>query len=146
MNLLSLTAKQFNEAINAFSKGKLNYSEDLERLIEISFRFDNLRELEELAFHAKYLNGLIKIIRNKDNSPEADYFLNIEKEYAEHIEKVRAQFQLLIEPAPAFIKEIFTGKYLEMTVESMECLNKLCDDLSKVKSYLNELKESGKGF
>ena len=146
MNSPELTVKKFTEGLFEFAKGKFKCKEDLERVIEISFRFDKLKNFEELVFHAKYINGLLRIIRNKDNSLEDEYFVNVKKEYAEHIEKVKGQFLLILQPASEFITEILKKKYLEMTVESLENLNKFCDDFSKVKSYLNELKEGGKGF
>jgi hypothetical protein len=146
MSSAQTAADEFIEGFIVFSGGKLNYREDLERLIGLTFRHNNEQVLAELAFHAKYLNGLVRIIRNKDNKLEDEYFTSIKKEYTGHIEKVKELFLLIIEPASGFIKEIFKKKYLELSVESLERLDKFCEDLGKVKIYLNVLQEKGEGF
>lgn len=146
MKLSEALKKDFIKNVVKTSKGKLNNTEDLERLAGLAFEFGNFTIFEDLAFHAKYLNGLVRIIRNKDNTLEDEYFVKIKKEYEEHIKKVKELFLIIIEPGSGFIKEIFMKKYFELNVESLERLNSFCEDLEKVKYYINELKEKEKGF
>ena len=139
-------AQEFNSSFIQFSKGNISCREDVERIIELSFQFNHIKTLEDLAFNGKYVTGLVRIIRGKDNSFNEEYFSKIKEEYAGHIEEVKKKFLLILEPGSDFVKGIFGKKYLELTQECLENLNKLCEDLSKLKSYFIDLKEKGKGF
>jgi hypothetical protein len=138
--------KEFTASFIEFARGKVNNPEDLGRIIDLAFLNDNKPAFEEMAFHAKYLIGLMHIIQIKDSPMDDEYFKKVKAEYAEHIEKVKEKFAVIIEPGSDFVKEIFKKKYFELTHESLEHLNKLCEDLGRVKSYINDLKERGKGF
>lgn len=133
--------KEFTASFLEFAHGKVNHPEDLGRIIDLVFQFNNEPAFEEFAFHAKYLVGLMRIIQTKDNPLDEEYFKKVKEEYREHIEKVREKFSIIIEPGSDFVKEIFKKKYLALTQESLEQLNKLCEDLGRIKSYLNDLKE-----
>jgi hypothetical protein len=133
--------KEFAASFFEFVHGKVNHPEDIGRIIDLVFQYDNKPVFEELVFHAKYLTGLMRIIQTKDNPLDEEYFKKVKEEYREHIEKVMESFSAIIEPGSDFVKEIFKKKYLALTQESLEQLNKLCEDLGRIKSYLNGLKE-----
>lgn len=139
-------AEQFIEGLLDFSKGRIIFKEDVDRIIIIAFDSGNEEILKELLFEAKYITGLMKIIRNKDFASDTEYFNKIGGEYKEHLEKFTILFRRLLEPATGFIKEIFEKKFFGMTRESLEHLNNLCGDLGIIKSYLNQLNEERKGF
>ena len=139
-------ADEFMNALAEFSRGRIVNNEDLGRIAALAFEFNNKELFEELAFEGKYLSGLVRIIRNKDNSFEEGYFEKVKEEYAFHADKVKSLILSIIEPGSGFIKEILNKKYFELSRGSLENLNSLCEDLGRVKSFLNSLKEEGKGF
>jgi len=140
------TPEEFYSSFLKIYKEKIQQPEDIERIITLAFNFDNFDLFEELAFEAKYLSGLKKIVQNKDNNFDEEYFTRIKSEYTGHINKVRESLTGIIAPGSDFIKEILGKKYLELTQECLGELNKLCEDLSRIKNYLNDLKEGRKGF
>lgn len=146
MKPCGLCGKDFTASFIEFSKGKVNHPEDLARIIDLAFQYDNKPAFEELVFHAKYLTGLMRIVQTKDNPLDEEYFQKVKEEYAEHIEKVKEKFCIIIEPGSDFVKEIFMKKYFALTQESLEQLHKLCEDFGRMKSFLNVLKERGEGF
>ncbi len=139
-------ADEFMNALAEFSRGRIVNNEDLGRIAALAFEFNNKELFEELAFEGKYLSGLVRIIRNKDNRFEEGYFEKVKEEYAFHADKVKSLILAIIEPGSGFIKEILNKKYFELSRGSLENLNSLCEDLGRVKSFLNSLKEEGKGF
>lgn len=133
-------AKKFCNQVDEFSKGKIQKSEDLNRIVEVIFKEDNLEMLEELSFTAKYSQGLMTIFQTRSNDIEEDYFEKIKNEYAESIKKIRYNLEVVINQSSSFIQGIFKEKYLGMTHESMSNLKILIEDLSWIKMYLNDKK------
>lgn len=140
-----MTRKNSNtilEEIEKLSKGKLNFRDDLERIIEISLEKGNIKALEELSFQARYSQGLLSIVKNRDNRIEDGYFDKIQKEYMDSILRIKSQIELILGSSSEFISQVFSKKYFEMNQKSMTNLNLLCSDLSFLKLYLNDLKRS----
>lgn len=136
------TAEEFCIKIDEFAKGKLNNAEDLTRIAEIIFKINKQELLDEISFSAKYSQGLLKIIQNRSNNIEDDYFDRIKAEYTEAVKKVRELLTRILNDGSPFIKQIFIDKYLSLTHESLNNLNLLMSDLSWVKMYLNDIKRS----
>jgi|GEM_PF-1213032 len=140
-----ISQEEFINSFYEFAGDKILCREDIKRIIELSFQH-NKSALENIAFHAKYLSGLLSIIKNKDNSINEEYFSRVKDEYAGHVEEIKKQLTAILEYDSGFFKSIAGKKYFEMTQESLENLNKLCADLARIKSFLNNLQERGKGF
>lgn len=126
--------------IDSLAKGKLNFREDLARLIDLSVQNNKLGVLEDLSFHARYSQGLLKIVQNRDNNINDEYFAKVQSEFTESIVKIKSFIEILLGLSSGFIKEIFTEKYLAMNQLSLSNLNKLCSDLGYLKLYFNDVK------
>ena len=135
-------AEDFCIAVDEFANGKLNNAEDLTRLTEIIYKMEKESLLEDISFSAKYAQGLLKIIQNRNNNFEDEYFEKIKLEYTSAVKDVRAMLEEIINNGSAFIKNIFKEKYLSMTHESLQNINLLIEDLSWVKVYTNDLTRS----
>ena len=133
-------AEDFCINVDEFAKGKLQNAEDLTRITEVVFKADNHKLLEDIAFSAKFAQGLLKIVQTRSNDIEDEYFIKIKSEYTEAVKKVQSLLKEILEDSSSFIKNIFTEKYLSLTHESLNNLNQLIDDLSWVKMYLNDQK------
>jgi len=146
MSLQEIKPQEFYESVIKFSGDKIKQKEDLKRIIELSFNNNTLQGFQDLAFSAKYVTGLLSIVRVNNENVNEEYLSKIKAEYLEHINKVKDLLIELLEPGTSFIKEIFKKKYFELKPECIENLSSLCEDLSRVKNYLNEMKEEKKGF
>lgn len=133
-------AEIFCSEVEDFSENKLHNREDLQRITELIFKKEDEKFLEDFTFTAKYLQGLIRIIKKTDRDFEKDYFEKIKAEYTANINKIRNVLQELLGDASPFIKEIYNEKFLSMNHQSLHNLNMLIDDLSWVKLYLNDRK------
>jgi hypothetical protein len=126
--------------VEELSRSRLNFKEDLQRLIELSILNQSMKNLEDLSFLAKYSQGLLKIIQNRDNKIEDEYFVKVQNEFMESVQKIKVNLETILSPSSEFIKQIFNEKYLQMTQQSLTNLNLLCNDLGFVKIYFNDLK------
>ena len=131
---------EFYDGLVNFSRGKIQNEDDIKRLIKLALKEEKLNDLEEIAFSAKITKGLLRIIQNRENTIEDEYFEKIKKEYSENIQKVKIGLEELINHGSDFIKNIFNEKYFLLTHESLANLNNLCGDLEWVKMYLNDIK------
>ena len=131
---------EFYDGLVNFSRGKVKNEDDIKRLIELAIKENKLNDLEEIAFSAKITKRLLRIIQNRENTIEDEYFEKIKKEYSENIQKVKIGLEELINHGSDFIKNIFNEKYFLLTHESLANLNNLCGDLEWVKMYLNDIK------
>ena len=135
-------AEEFVNKVDEFAKGKLNNAEDIVRITELVFKAERKDVLEEMSFDAKYAQGLLKIIRGRDNKLEDDYFEKIKAEYTFNVKKVQSHLKKLLDEAKPFLQNIYNEKYFSLTHQGLNNLNMLIDDLSWVKMYLNHLKRN----
>jgi hypothetical protein len=136
----NLDFQRVTDEIEKMTSGKLNFREDLFRLIDIGMEFNKTSILEEIAFQAKYVQGLLKIIQNCDNKMDENYFSKIQKELADGFQKLRDGIQKLLVDTSDFIKNIFEEKFFQLTQQSLYNLNLLSQDLVFLKLYLNDSK------
>ena len=137
-----LEAEKICNSVEDIAKGHLNNKEDLLRITEIALQNHKMELLEDLAFHAKFLQGLVNIIQNRDNKIEEEYFAKVKSEMLQSIEKVQRLLSELLEFASDFLKTIYKEKYFQMSREAISNLNSLCSDLSYLKLYLNDVKRN----
>ena len=127
--------------VDGLSNNRLYFRDDLEILIKIAQQSDKLGLLEEISFHAKFSNGLLKVIQRKDPVIEETFFLKASGEYKDSLQKVVKLVEDLLKEGNDFIRKIFKGKYLELNQQCLSNLNNLCSDLSYLKLYFNDLKD-----
>jgi hypothetical protein len=137
---LNLTTENILTGIRALAENHLLQPEDLEQLIDMAVRHDKIQLLEDLSFHAKFSNGLLRVIQKKDSTIDEEYFQKAVDEYKGSIEKVRTIFEELLSKSSGFIKSILTEKYLQLSQISLTNLNSICSDLSYLKLFFNDLK------
>ncbi len=126
--------------VDKLAEGKILNREDLHRLIDLALQTNQMKKLEELSFQARFSQGLLKIIRTKDNSINDEYFVVVRNEFGGGIEKIKNLINDLIPQSEKFIREIFENKYFQLTQQSLSNLNNLCTDLSYLKMYFNDRK------
>jgi predicted RND superfamily exporter protein len=141
MNLdFDLTTDNILIKVNELAENHLQQRGDMELLIDTAVKQDKIQLLEDLSFHAKFSNGLLRVIQKKDSTIDEEYFLKAVDEYKNSIEKVRTVLEELLSNASEFIKSVLTEKYLQLTQSSLANLNSLCSDLSYLKLFFNDLK------
>lgn len=136
-----LNANEVIEKLKILSNNNINFLDDVERLISISVEKNFIEELESLSFQAKYISGLIQVIRRRENINDEDYSLKIKDELINSYEKLKNILSKISSNFSPFIQNIFQEKYFQLTQESLKNLNLLCNDLTFLKFYFNDLKQ-----
>ena len=136
MNISSVDS--FLNELNRFNAGKVKNIDDLRRLLDIAVEYDLEDKIEEAAFSAKYLQGLINIIQKKDSFSDAEYFEKMKRELTDGIEQFKQKLAAIVEKTPEFYQTIFEEKFMAITQASFANLKRLIEDFSLIKKYLNE--------
>lgn len=119
----------------------LRTKEDLRLILESAISRQMLDELNDLAFQAKYVTGLQKVIKKREAAIDEDYFKKVGEEFHSSYQKIKSLIQTIFQNSSAFVNDIFAEKYFQLTQSSLQNLNMLCEDLSYLKLYLNDLKQ-----
>jgi len=138
--LLPEANKILNE-VEKLSSNSLYFRDDLEILIKITQQNEKFRLLEKISFHAKFSNGLLKVIKRKDPLIEETFLLKSSGEYKDNLQIVISLLVSLLKEESDFIRTIFEEKYFGLNQQCLNNLNDLCSDLSYLKLYLNDLKD-----
>ncbi|MCL6099989.1 MAG: hypothetical protein M1391_15600 [Bacteroidetes bacterium] len=127
-------------AVDKLSGGRINFRDDLERLIDLAASKNKMQLLEEISFNAKFSAGLLNVVQKKNSTVDEEYFIKAVEEYTQVIEKVKNLLSDLISSDSEFIQSVFAEKYFQLSQQSLSNLNLLCFDLSYLKLYFNDVK------
>ena len=133
---------RFCDEVEKFSENKLFVKQDL--LTLLSSAIDSLNEelFFSIAFTAKYVQGLLRVIQQAGTNPEIKNLAQIKNDLTENMEKITDNLKTLIAYSDIEVKEKFEEKYLALTAESFSNLRNLLSDLEWVKIYHNRLKRT----
>ena len=150
--ILSESTSTLLSELQKFSGNKLKNREELCLLLQAAIQSNNERLLKDLAFTAKYLNGLGKILKEKtlgksskgvteSNTLDQSAEEKIRSEFKEHIQKFTFQLNTLIKDLDGSDRKSIETKFLNLTRSSMMNLTTLIYDLTWLKKYWNSVKK-----
>lgn len=140
---MSYTIKDSTSFINGldtFSGGKLQEKEMVKEMLHYSLSSDSLKLFEDICFTAKYISGLMRVLKSAATMNDVNNTDSIKSDLAKNFEQFTLQVKGIISLMPEASQEALTQTYLEMTPESFSKLNNLISDLNWAKMYLNDLK------
>ena len=131
---------RFCDEVEKFSENKLLVKQDL--LTLVSSAIDSLNEelFFSIAFTAKYIQGLLRVIQHAGTNPEIKNLEQIKTDLTENMKKISNDLRTILAGSETEVKEMFAEKYLALTAESFSNLRNLLSDLEWVKIYHNRLK------
>jgi hypothetical protein len=138
--IVSAKTSEFVNGLETFCRGKLQQKEELTKILEIAFTQNKEDELDKLAFNAKYIQGLFRVLSKSVGNNEITNIEDIRKDLSVNIESTTKLLRNII--AENEIKDEIEKKYLELSAGSFQNYQKILSDLEWVKMYLNELKRS----
>ncbi|MFI5238052.1 MAG: hypothetical protein ACHQLA_08945 [Ignavibacteriales bacterium] len=136
---INFNNKNFLSEVESFTKNNLIRKSDLQKLIELSVSSRKETELEELSFTAKYICGMIRVLKHAPGIPEAQNINQVKEDINLNLKKAIEQLREII-TSDAQLKNYFEETYLSLTSENLINLNQLLSDLESVKKYINYLK------
>ena len=133
-------SENFIDEVEIFSNNQLKRKEDLQKIYIECLTNNTTHLFEELSFTAKYVNGLIKVLKSGINNPEVQSLEHVKKDLTSNLNKLMEQMNNILLHSDNDIKSYFDNNYLKMTQNSFQNLNDLISDLDWIKKFLNDFK------
>jgi len=130
----------FCDEVEEFSNMKLLVKADLQILASAAVHSLQQELFFSIAFSAKYVQGLIRVLQQAGTNPEIKNLDQIKKDLTENMEQITANLKILLANESTEVKREFEEKYLSLSSDAFAKLLNLLNDLEWVKIYQNHLK------
>ncbi len=134
--------RELLKEVDSFSNFKLSRRDDLQIIFTEGVKPENKKLFEELVFTAKYVRGLLNVMKIGGQNSEVKSLEYVKADLTKNMEKVAGQIRELISGASQSDRKYFGENFLQMTAGAFRNLNELLADLEWTKMYLNELKRN----
>jgi hypothetical protein len=135
---ISPKTRDFIRQLNDFSAHRLICQDDLAVLIELGLTKDLKKELEEIAFLAKFLSSTYAILKRR--SSDAVGHDKLSSEFQINLDRVTEMLKRIVAEAPPTTKEDFSSRFFSLTVDGFENLMNLLSDFGWLKNWINDQK------
>lgn len=131
-------SSDFINDVEKFSKDKLKRKAELIRIYEEALKYKNEKLFDDLAFTAKYVQGLMRVVKSGSINPDIKNIDSIKKDFTDNMNKVVLKIRELISSADENLKIHFEQTYFELSQQGFVNLAELLSDLEWIKIYLND--------
>jgi len=137
---MNLDDKNFLKEVEEYTGSLLLKKDDIHKLIEVVITEKKEVEFEKLTFTAKYICGMMRVVKNSAVIPEVSSIEHIKNDLNENIKKGIEQLKEIISSSSGSEKDYFDKIYFTLTTENFNNLTQIFSDLESVKKYINHLK------
>jgi hypothetical protein len=137
---INLNDKNFLSSVEDYTGSLLQKKEDIKRIIELVIAEKKEEEFEKLVFTAKYICGMMRVLKNAPGIPEVSSIDNIKNDLNENMKKGIEQLKEIISFSDDNQRDYFDRTYFTLTQQNFNNLSQLFSDLESVKKYMNHLK------
>lgn len=137
---MNLNDNSFLAEVENYTGSLLQKKEDVKKLIDAVVLGEKENEFEELTFTAKYICGMLRVIKNAPGIPEVTSIEHIKSDLSENIKKGIEQLKQILSSASELEQNYFEQTYFNLTAQNFTNISGLFSDLESVKKYLNYLK------
>ncbi|MDR3628400.1 MAG: hypothetical protein P4L45_16265 [Ignavibacteriaceae bacterium] len=133
---------EFVNEVEKFSKSKLKRKAELIRIYEEAVNNNNEKLFEDLVFTAKYVQGLLRVVKSGSANSEINNLDQIKKDFTDNLNKVVLEIKKIISGADEDMKTHFEQTYFELSQQGFINISELLSDLEWTKIYLNDRKRN----
>ena len=126
--------------VDSFSNSALKKRDDLHKLFDEIIRNQRHSLLEEVSFTAKYVKGLMRVLKGVVSNPEIENMEHVKNDLSHNMNKILDLLKEAVSESDESTRNYFNAEYFQMTQESFKNLNDLLSDLEWTKRYLNHQK------
>jgi len=137
---LNLSDKNFLANVEELSSNPLQRKDDLKKIIDVVTGSGKEDEFEKLTFTAKYICGMIRVLKNAPGMPEVSSTEHVKNDLNENMKKGIEQLKEIISFSDGNHQEYFEKKYFTLLPQNFANISQLFSDLESVKKYINHLK------
>ena len=138
----SKNPRELLKKVDEFSDFKLLRRDDLQIIFAEGVKEENNKLFEDLIFTAKYVHGLMKVIKMGKENSEVKSLEHVKDDLTKNLELVVEQIRKIIAGSSQSDKAYIENNFLQMTGEAFKNLTELLSDLDWTKKYLNDLKRN----
>lgn len=133
-----LSDNDFLEKVEEYTSNKIQKKADIKKIIVEVVLNRKEDDFENLIFTAKYISGLMRVLKSAPGIPEVNSIEHVKNDLNENIKKGIEQLQEIISADSE--REYFSKNYFTLSQKNFSNLSQLFSDLESVKKYLNYLK------
>ena len=137
---MNLSDKYFLTKVEQYTSNTLQSKDDLRKIIDVAVDKGKEDEFEKLTFTAKYICGMMRVLKHAPGIPDVSSTDHIKNDLNENMKKGLEQLKEIISFSDASHLEYFDKTYFTLSPESFTNLSLLFSDLESVKKYINHLK------
>lgn len=137
---INLNDNSFLAEVENYTGSFLQKKEDVKKLIDAVVAGGKEKEFEELTFTAKYICGMLRVVKNAPGIPEVTSIEHVKSDLSENIKKSIEQLKQILSSASESKQNYFEQTYFKLTAQNFTNLTSLLSDLESVKKYLNYIK------
>lgn len=137
---MNLTDKNFLIGVEEYTGSLLQKKEDIKKIIEVVAAEKKEEEFEKLVFMAKYISGMMRVLKNAPGIPEVNSVDHVRKDLNENMKKGIEQLKEIISSGSESVGDYFNKMYFNLSTQNFSNITQLFSDLESVKKYMNHLK------
>jgi len=138
--MLKLSDINFLSDVEKYTNSLLQRKVDTKKIIDVVSGNDKEEEFEKLTFTAKYICGMMRVVKNAPGIPEVSSIDQIKSDLNDNMKKGVEQLKEIIAFSNGVVKDYFEKTYFTLTTQNFTNLTQLFSDLESVKKYINYLK------
>jgi hypothetical protein len=137
---MNLSDEYFLDKVEEYTSNPLQRKIDLKKIIDLVRGNGKEEDFEKLIFTAKYICGMMRVLKNAQGIPEVNSVDHVKNDLNENMKKGIEQLKEIISFSDASNREYFDGIYFTLSPQNFANLSQLFSDLESVKKYINHSK------
>lgn len=137
---MNLFDKYFLAEVENYTSSPLQRKDDIGKIIDVVNVNKKNEEFEKLIFTAKYICGMIRVLKSAPGIPEVGSTDHVKNDLNENIKKGIEQLKEIIFLSNESDQEYFDRTYFTLSPQNFNNISQLFSSLESVKKYINYLK------
>lgn len=137
---MKLSEKEFLEKVEKYTTNSLQRKDDIKKIIDSAMANGKDDEFEKLTFTAKYISGLMRVLKSAPGIPEVSNIEHVKNDLNENMKKGMEQLKEIITLSDEGHQNYFDKTYFTLSPQNFINLSQLFSDLESVKKYINHVK------
>ena len=126
--------------VEEYTSNQIQRKDDIRKIIHSATVSGKENQFESLTFTAKYICGLLRVLKTAPAIPEVNSIDHVKNDLNENMKKGIEQLKDIVSLSDESDQEYFNKTYFTLTPQNFTNLTQLFSDLELVKKYLNQIK------
>jgi len=126
--------------VEEYTSNQIQKKDDVRKIIDAASAGRKENQFESLTFTAKYICGLLRVLKTAPAIPEVNSIDHVKNDLNENMKKGIEQLKDIVSLSDESDQEYFNKTYFTLTPQNFTNLTQLFSDLELVKKYINQIK------